>query len=92
MFSFIFKKFEYMDDLEWFNNILKKASKNRYELRRSKSELYYLYDYGSVGNNVMVRSKEEIKYILSSINLYSYAPKGNDKNRLREILNTIFNN
>ena len=92
MFNLIFKKYDYKNDIDWFNYILKKASKDRFELRRMKNGIFYLYDYDSNDFDVMVRSKKEIKDILMCMNLHNFVFSKSDKVRLNNILEMIFCN
>lgn len=55
--------------LEEFNYKLYKTSKDRFELRLSKNNRFYLYDYDDKENRLS-RGALEIKDILECMNLY----------------------
>ena len=55
--------------LEEFNYKLYKTSKDRFELRLSKNNRFYLYDYDDTENRLS-RNTLEIKDILECMNLY----------------------
>jgi hypothetical protein len=55
--------------LEEFNYKLYKTSKDRFELRLSKNNRFYLYDYDDTENRLS-RGTLEIKDILECMNLY----------------------
>ena len=56
--------------LEEFNKKLYKISKDRFELRLSKNNILYLYDYDDKENR-LARNNKEIKDILECMNLYN---------------------
>ena len=56
-----FKRYDKNNDLDFFNKVLVKASQDRYELRKSINNIYYLYDYD---DREVIRSKVEMKDII----------------------------
>lgn len=58
--------------LNEFNRALSYQSKYRYEARITKNNMLYLYDYDDEGFSRVIRSKSEIKDILSCMNLNEY--------------------
>ena len=57
-------------NLEVFNRKLFRISKDRFELRISKNNVFYLYDYDD-NENRLARSNKEIKDILECMHLYN---------------------
>lgn len=80
-----FKNYDLNNDLDFFNKILTKASKDRFELRKSKNGKYYLYDFDEVGYNAVVRNKAEIKDIIECQFLENFTTKKEYK-RIEKIL------
>lgn len=80
-----FKIYDLNNDLDFFNKILYKASQDRYELRLSKNNKYYLYDYDF---REITRNKEEIKDIITCQNMQEYT-YDEDKQRLINIMKEV---
>ena len=64
--------------LEEFNYKLYKTSKGRFELRLSKNNRFYLYDYDDTENRLS-RDTLEIKDILECMNLYDVFLESREK-------------
>lgn len=77
-----FKKYDLNNDLDFFNKVLLKASKDRFELRKSKNNIYYLYDFDY---RELSRSKAEMKDIIECQNLENFVSKKEYK-RIENIL------
>lgn len=80
-----FKKYDLNNDLDFFNKVLLKASQDRFELRRSKNNKYYLYDFD---DSEVIRSKAEIKDIIECQYLENFTTKKEYK-RIENILKEI---
>lgn len=74
------------EDLRFINKALYKASKDRFELRVSKKDIPYLYDFDEVGFARIVRNKSEFKDIMSCMNLQEFT---DDKERMQNLLERI---
>ena len=62
----VFKEYDKNNKLDMFNKKLSKVSKGRFELRKNKRGVYYLYDYDW---NELVRNKLEVEGILDVMHL-----------------------
>lgn len=80
-----FKKYDLNNDLDFFNKVLLKASQDRFELRKSKNNKYYLYDFD---DSEVIRSKAEIKDIIECQYLENFTTKKEYK-RIENILKEI---
>ena len=63
----VFKIYDKNNKLDMFNKKLIRISQDRFELRKSKNNIYYIYDYE---DREITRSKKEIQDILECMNLY----------------------
>lgn len=81
----VFKNYDLENDLDFFNIILAKASKDRFELRISKNNIYYLYDYDY---REITRNKKEIKDIIDCQYLEDFVNNKN-YNRILRVLNNL---
>ena len=70
----IFKNYNLDDNLDLFNIVLARASKDRFELRQSKTGVYYLYDFD---DKEIIRNKEEIIDIIGCQNIEEFTSKEN---------------
>ena len=61
-----FKTYNKNDILDLVNLYINKYSKSRFELRKAKNGILYMYDYDF---NEKVSSKEQIRDILSNLNI-----------------------
>lgn len=77
---FCLKKYDLKNDLDFYNKILFKASQNRFELRKSKNNRYYLYDFDDCE---LIRSKNEIKDIIDCQYLENFVSKKDFKRILK---------
>jgi len=66
--TIVFKIYDKNNKLDQFNKKLIKISKDRFELRKSKNNIWYIYDYDY---REITRRKTEIKDILECMNLYN---------------------
>ena len=64
----VFKSYDKYNKLDMFNKELSKNSKGRFELRKSKNDIYYLYDYDF---REVTRNKKELRDILECMHLYT---------------------
>lgn len=80
-----FKKYDLNNNLDFFNKVLLKASQDRFELRKSKNNKYYLYDFD---DSEVIRSKAEIKDIIGCQYLENFTTKKEYK-RIENILKEI---
>ena len=71
-------------NLEDFNKRLYRISKDRFELRISKNNVFYLYDYDD-NENRLSRSNKEIKDILECMCLYNEYLELKDKVKELEV-------
>ena len=62
----VFKEYDKNNKLDMLNKKLSKVSKGRFELRKTKRGIYYLYDYDW---NELVRNKLEVEGILDIMHL-----------------------
>lgn len=77
---FCFRKYDLKNDLDFYNKILSKASQNRFELRKSKNNRYYLYDFDDCE---LIRSKNEIRDIIDCQYLENFVSKKDFKRILK---------
>lgn len=77
-----FKKYDLNNDLDFFNKVLLKASQDRFELRKSKNNKYYLYDFD---DREIIRNKVEVKDIIECQYLENFVSKKEYK-RIENIL------
>lgn len=77
---FYFRKYDLKNDLDFYNKILSKASQNRFELRKSKNNRYYLYDFDDCE---LIRNKNEIKDIIDCQYLENFVSKKDFKRILK---------
>lgn len=77
-----FKNYDLNNDLDFFNKVLLKASQDRFELRKSKNNKYYLYDFD---DREVIRNKVEIKDIIECQYLENFVSKKEYK-RIENIL------
>ena len=77
-----FKKYDLNNDLDFFNTVLLKASQDRFELRKSKNNKYYLYDFD---DREVIRNKAEVKDIIECQYLENFVSKKEHK-RIENIL------
>lgn len=77
-----FKKYDLNNDLDFFNKVLLKASQDRFELRKSKNNKYYLYDFD---DREVIRNKAEVKDIIECQYLENFVSKKEYK-RIENIL------
>lgn len=77
-----FKKYDLNNDLDFFNKVLLKASQDRFELRKSKNNKYYLYDFD---DREVIRNKVEVKDIIECQYLENFVSKKEYK-RIENIL------
>lgn len=77
-----FKKYDLNNDLDFFNEVLLKASQDRFELRKSKNNKYYLYDFD---DREVIRNKAEVKDIIECQYLENFVSKKEYK-RIENIL------
>lgn len=84
--NIIFKNYDLNNDLDFFNKKLSKASQDRFELRKSKNNVYYLYDFD---DKELVRNKKEIKDIIECQYLEDFTTKKEYK-RIEKILREVF--
>lgn len=76
------KKYDLNNDLDFFNKVLLKASQDRFELRKSKNNKYYLYDFD---DREVIRNKVEVKDIIECQYLENFVSKKEYK-RIENIL------
>ena len=81
-----FKRYDKNNDLDFFNKVLTKASQDRYELRKSINNIYYLYDYD---DREVIRSKVEMKDIIECQFLENFCNNVEYK-RIENILTEVF--
>ena len=81
-----FKRYDKNNDLDFFNKVLIKASQDRYELRKSINNIYYLYDYD---DREVIRSKFEMKDIIECQFLGNFCNEVEYK-RIENILMEVF--
>ncbi len=74
-----------MNNLDFFNRILAKASCDRFELRKSKNNIYYLYDFE---DRELIRNKIEMKDIINCQCLYEFIDN-KDKQKINNIMKEI---
>lgn len=77
-----FKNYDLNNDLDFFNKVLLKASQDRFELRKSKNNKYYLYDFDDRG---VIRNRAEVKDIIECQYLENFVSKKEYK-RIENIL------
>lgn len=77
-----FKKYDLNNDLDFFNKVLLKASQDRFELRKSKNNKYYLYDFD---DREVIRNRVEVKDIIECQYLENFVSKKEYK-RIENIL------
>ena len=77
-----FKKYDLNNDLDFFNKVLLKASQDRFELRKSKNNKYYLYDFD---DREVIRNRAEVKDIIECHYLENFVSKKEYK-RIENIL------
>ena len=63
----VFRKYDKNNKLDMLNKKLNYISQGRFELRKSKNNLFYIYDYDE---KEIVRNKLEIIDILEVMSLY----------------------
>lgn len=80
-----FKKYNLINDLDFFNKVLSKASQDRFELRKSKNNKYYLYDFD---DREVIRNRVEVKDIIECQYLENFISKKEYK-RIEKILKEI---
>lgn len=80
-----FKKYDLINDLDFFNKVLSKASQDRFELRKSKNNKYYLYDFD---DREVIRNRAEVKDIIECQYLENFISKKEYK-RIEKILKEI---
>lgn len=80
-----FKKYDLINDLDFFNKVLSKASQDRFELRKSKNNKYYLYDFD---DREVIRNRVEVKDIIECQYLENFVSKKEYK-RIEKILKEI---
>lgn len=80
-----FKKYDLINDLDFFNKVLSKASQDRFELRKSKNNKYYLYDFD---DREVIRNRVEVKDIIECQYLENFISKKEYK-RIEKILKEI---
>lgn len=64
----VFRKYDKNNKLDMLNKKLNYISQGRFELRKSKNNLFYLYDFDE---KEIVRNKIEIINILEIMSLYN---------------------
>lgn len=77
-----FKQYDIGNNIDFLNKFLVKASQDRFELRKAKNGVYYLYDYD---DREIIRNKIEIKDILDNQFLENFCNK-EDYKRIENIL------
>ena len=85
MMKIWFKKYDLINDLDFFNKVLSKASQDRFELRKSKNNKYYLYDFD---DREVIRNRAEVKDIIECQYLENFVYKKEYK-RIENILKEI---
>ena len=86
MVNLEFKRYDKNNDLDFFNKVLIKASKDRYELRKSINNIYYLYDYD---DREVIRSKVEMKDIIECQFLGNFC-SNIEYERIENVLGEVF--
>lgn len=81
-----FKRYDKNNDLDFFNKVLTKASQDRYELRKSINNIYYLYDYD---DREVIKNKVEMKDIIKCQFLENFCNNVEYK-RIENILTEVF--
>ena len=80
-----FKQYDINNNIDFLNKFLVKASQDRFELRKAKNGVYYLYDYD---DREIIRNKIEIKDILDNQFLENFCNK-EDYKRIEKIFKEV---
>lgn len=75
-----------IEDINFINKALYKASHDRFELRISKNDVPYLYDFDEVGHYRIIKSRVEFNDIMSCMNLLEFT---SDENKMKELLERL---
>jgi hypothetical protein len=75
--------------IDRFNQLLWRASQERYELRLSKNNKYYIYDFDDEGYNRVVRKKSEMIDILENQFLEMFTNDHEEWKQIERLLKEI---